>query len=333
MQHKVAPIIHNDLLAAKKNTHISYSFQETKHEPSFRRTSKRCQSVHSSRNPSPKKAIATLQDYEKYPFQRGRDEKVIKLSGPITFQLRDPPQIDKETHDFASSIKTEKQLRDMCGFHSFDILDLLENFHRDVEDIPNIKSRIVLTFIKLKTNISFTFLATIFGFDETTTQKIFHQTLKNLANVFEDIDFDFPKKVNDGNFEHFKFALECLELQADNQSLKILLQITPSGIVKYLGKTYSSVPFGFQLTNLDDFENGDCIWTGKGVVINDAGSYFKIKGVRFVTRRKVVNSIKKVMTKIDSLKILEGRLSLGLLPHMKNLMNTICGVCNLTERC
>lgn len=334
MQHKVVPIIHNDLLAAKKHNYLTYSFQDKNYDTStFRRSSKRCQSVHFPNNPSPKRGISTLQDYERNPFKRDRDDKVqIKLSGPVTFQLCDPPQINKEPNDFGTSIRTEKQLRDMCGLNSFNILDLLENFHRDIEDIPNIKSRIILTFIKLKTNISFTFLSTIFGFDESTTQRIFQQTIKNLAIVFEDIDFNFPKKVDDGNFQHFKFALECLELQADDQSLKVLLKITPTGIVKYLGKTFSNrLPSGFQLTGVEDFESGDCIWVGKGVIIDDAN--LKMQGVRFVTRKKAVNSIQRVIAKINSLKILEGRISLGLLPHIKSIMNTICGVCNLTDRC
>ncbi|KAL5289024.1 hypothetical protein ACFFRR_009304 [Megaselia abdita] len=328
MQHKVVPIIHNDLLAAKKNTHQTYSFEDNDHEPSFRKMSKRRQSVHFHRTDSPKKSVTALHDYE-----RRRDDKVqIKLSGPVTFQLADHPQIHKEPNNFPSSIKTEKQLRDMCGLNSFHLLSLLENFHRETEDIPNIKSKIILTFIKLKTNISFTFLSTIFGYDESTTQKIFQQTVKNLASSFEDVDFDFPRKNIDGNFQHFKFSLECIELQADDQSLKVFLKITPNGIVKYLGKNFSNrLPSGFQLSGLESFDSGDCIWIGKDVVIDDI--YLKERGVRFVSRRKPVNTIQKIITKIKALKILEGRISLGLLPHIKNIMDTICGVCNLSDRC
>lgn len=330
MQHKVVPIIHNNFLAAKKSAHLSYMFHENSPESSFHRTSKRCQSAYLQKNSSPRTSITTTtHEYEKYPSIIDRE---IQHSGPITFQICDPSQFNKEPNSFASSIQTEKQLRDMCGLQSFDILNLLENFHRDIEDIPNIKTRIVLTFIKLKTNISFTFLSTIFVCDECTTQKIFNQTVKNLTKVFEDIDFDFPKKVVDENFQHFKFALECLELQADSENFKVFLKITPSGIVKYLGKSFSHrLPSGFQLTGLEDFESGDCIWLGKGVIIDDDN--LKRKGVRFVTRKNPVTSIQRVLSKIKSLKILEGRMSLGLLPHLKNIMNTICGVCNLSDRC
>lgn len=330
MQHKVVPIIHNNLLAAKKGAHPC---QENSTESSFHRTSKRCQSTLFQKNSSSKTSITTPHQYEKHPLKRDGEDKVqIKLSGPVNFEVCDPAQNSKEPNSFATSIQTEKQLRDMCGLQSFDILDLLENFHRDIEDIPNIKSRIVLTFIKLKTNISFTFLSTIFGYDEFTTQKIFNQTIKNLTKVFEDIDFDFPRKVDDDNFQHFKFALECLELQADNENLKVLLKITPSGIVKYLGKSFTHrMPSGFQLSGLEDFESGDCVWLGSGVIIEDDN--LKMKGVRFVPRKNPVISIQRILLKINSLKILEGRISLGLLPHLKNIMNTICGVCNLSDRC
>lgn len=330
MQHKVNPIIHNELIAANKNAHLSYLFKEQSPES---RTSRRSMSVHYQNNTSPKRSIPAHQIYEKSsPLKRQRNEKVqIKLSGPVTFQLLDPPQIS-EPNQFVSSIRTEKQLRDMCGLQTFDILDLLESFYRDVEDIPNIKAHIILTFIKLKTNISFTFLSTVFGYDEYQTQKIFNQTIKNFANLFDDIDFDFPKKPSDGNFQQFKFAVECLELRADNENIKVYLKILPNGIVKYLGKMISSrLSSRFKLSDLEDFDEGDCIWLGRGVSLDD--NDLKSRGVNVVLRKKYVPSILKILTKFHSLKILDGTISLGLLPHIKNIMTTICGVCNLTDRC
>lgn len=330
MQQKVVPIVHNDLLAARRLS----QYQSTPTDPTIHLPSSESQppaSIYFPKKILPNTSnITSLENFEKRPFNREENDAVqIKLSGPVTFQLCDRPTINyPEPNNFASSIRTEKQLKAMCGLNNFSVLDLLIDFHRDVEDIPNIKSRLILTFIKLKTNISFTFLSTIFGYDEKTAQKIFQQTIKTLALVFEDIDFNYPNKPSDGSFLNFKFSLECFEMQAEDKCIKLFIKISENGVVKFIGKSFSDRgPF-----LIEGLEKGDCIWLGKGVKPSDivCGS---AQGVCLTTRKKRVNVVSRVLSIMTSLKFLEGRISLGLLPQIKNIMNTICGVCNLMDRC
>lgn len=96
------------------------------------------------------------------------------------------------TYNFCHNMTNDSQLSSTTGIESFEILyvilQLMEYVYGDHEKNSKIslKNKVIMTFVKLKHNIPYSFLAVIFNCcSEQHCQRIFHDTIKKLSHCLK----------------------------------------------------------------------------------------------------------------------------------------------------
>lgn len=169
---------------------------------------------------------------------------------------------------FVSLLDTEVKLTTMTGIPTFKILDkIVELFSNKYPDIRthqlNIRERIILVFIKLKQDLSFSVLAILFkNVSLSTCRSIYLSTIPLLANIFDNLIYWPSKSEIMSNipycFEKFKnvrVILDCTEVTVQkpkclscriklysnyksNFTLKFLIGVAPAGLITFVSKPY-----------------------------------------------------------------------------------------------
>lgn len=198
-------------------------------------------------------------------------------------------------------ITTDKILSSFTGLQTFSVLDsIVNNINIIYKDARvhrlNIKDRVIIVFIKLKLNLSYIVISSLFGITPDLCRTYFMNTLKILSKLLsaaiyfpskEEIAKNMPKCFTD--FKDTQIILDCTEIPIQRtkclccrikfyshykgiQTIKILTGVSPGGLVTFISK-----PFGgrasdkviFQHSNLISMLDKNCaIMADKGFFID-----------------------------------------------------------------
>lgn len=204
---------------------------------------------------------------------------------------------------FINLIKTDSDLNTMTGLPSFDVLRSIVKvvtlvFPSDGNAEISIEDKVVMTYLKLKQNVSFAFLAAMFNCcKENQCQEIFDETVRILSQVLrvavswqsrEDMPRNLPSCFE--NFRDVVVVLDCIEVliegskklccqlhtfshDKDSHTCKILIGVTPAGHISFISKAYggrSSVEAIFEQSDLVKLlQRGDAIMAMSGFQIDE----------------------------------------------------------------
>lgn len=218
--------------------------------------------------------------------------------------------------NFSIFIKTDKELSTVTGIPNFKILNLLARLVEKVAPRLNsfkrkltVQDRIILTFIKLKQNVSYAFLAVLFrSCSERHIPNVICNILDILGNALKDA-IVFPSKQEIlknipscfRDYANVSIILDCTEIEIQKpQSLccqlitysfykgrntvKFLTGCTPGGLLSYVSPAYggrASDKAIFEQSNLINLlEEGASIMVDKGFAIDDICAENGIRIVR-----------------------------------------------------
>ncbi|XP_064476281.1 uncharacterized protein LOC135390517 [Ornithodoros turicata] len=165
------------------------------------------------------------------------------------------------------STLTDINIVSFTGLPSMDLLDALVTCYENVAPLSGrhhltAKERVVLTMMKLKHNMSFTFLSGLFGCSSSTCSIIVTQTVKTLARILssvvvlpakEEILRNMPKQFE--RYQNVRIVLDCTEVPVSQPkclncainvysyykkafTCKYMIGVTPGGIIAHVSKGY-----------------------------------------------------------------------------------------------
>lgn len=186
---------------------------------------------------------------------------------------------------FMDLIKSEENLRTATGIQSYEILDLIvelvyDHYGQTMHKTEmRLKEKIIMTYVKLKQNLSYSFLAIIFNnCSPRHFQRIFYKTLQMLSEALkpiiswpskDEISRNLPK-VFEG-YEDVRVVVDCTEIfiQAPTKlccqevvysnyksspTIKIMTGVSPGGVITFISK-----PFGGRASDTEIFSNSELI--------------------------------------------------------------------------
>ncbi|XP_074106475.1 uncharacterized protein LOC141532157 [Cotesia typhae] len=186
---------------------------------------------------------------------------------------------------FMDFINTEENLRTATGIQSYEMLDLIvelvnDNYRRSLHNSKmSLKDKIVMTYVKLKQNLSYSFLPIIFNnCTPRHCQRIIYKTLQMLSETLkpmitwpsrDEISRNLPKVFK--GFEDVRVVVDCTEIfiQAPTKlccqevvysnyksspTIKIMTGVSPGGLITFISK-----PFGGRASDTEIFSNCELI--------------------------------------------------------------------------
>ncbi|XP_046622788.1 uncharacterized protein LOC124306294 [Neodiprion virginianus] len=200
---------------------------------------------------------------------------------------------------FEMFVQTDEALSTATGIESIKILDTIVEIARKVTENNStysnarmsLRERIIMTYIKLKQNISYSFLALMFNcYTAKHCQRIFDEMISLLSQCLkfaigwptkEEISRNLPKCFED--FENVRVVLDCTEIfiqhptklccqvltysrYKGSNTCKIMTGVTPAGNISFVSKAY-----GGRATDDDIFEQSNILSLlepGDGVMVD-----------------------------------------------------------------
>lgn len=215
-------------------------------------------------------------------------------------------------------IRNEKEFNDWTGIEKFTILSvieqgiekiLLENSIKISESTTPLKYKIILVFIKIKTNITFGQISSLFGISNRTASRYFSEILPLLKLTLSPFLY-WPSKENISNnmpkcfakFRNVRTILDCTEVQLPVlnclncrlatyshykgcQTIKSLIAVTPAGTISHVSLGYSGNSSDKFIVNQEKFLDKcepfvDSVMVDKGFHIENECFSKNIKLVR-----------------------------------------------------
>lgn len=163
--------------------------------------------------------------------------------------------------------------------------------------LMNVKLRVLLTFMKLKIDCSFTVLAAFFKCSIAQCCTIFHFMTRVMAKFFKhlitwpirkEVDQNMPQCFS--NYRQTRVIIDCTEFPVQacqdlkcrvrcysfyksNHTLKVLIGISPGGLITYRSEAYggrASDTFIFKESKISDLcDKGDGVMADKGFLISE----------------------------------------------------------------
>lgn len=191
------------------------------------------------------------------------------------------------------SIKSENSLKDLTGttFQIFNFfLTLLPQSNRLIISKEN---TLLICLMKLKLGLTYSSLSTFFSIHRTTVSRVFSECLLFLSQKCKHLIF-WPSKntitetlpeVFKKNYPNCRCIIDCTEIRAEQPktveqrvcmyshykggyTIKVLVAITPNGMVSFLSKSYGGRSSDSYITNdsgfLNKLEPGDQVLADKG---------------------------------------------------------------------
>ncbi|KAK0161684.1 hypothetical protein PV327_008103 [Microctonus hyperodae] len=244
------------------------------------------------------------------------------------------------TPTFMDLMTTENEFTAATGIQSYKILETIVGMVKLVfgETSSNCKmtlrERIIMTFVKLKQNLSYAFLALIFKkCTAVQCQRIFLTTLVMLSKCLkfaipwpskEEISRNLPQCFE--GFEDTRVVINCTEIniQAPNKrccqeltssnykssaTCKIMIGVTPAGLISYCSKAYGgrhSETVIFEQSDLIKLlEPGDAIMTDRQFLIEElcARNNWKLIRPPFIEDKKLEKNEAILMSKIAKARV------------------------------
>ncbi|XP_014239010.1 uncharacterized protein LOC106660532 [Trichogramma pretiosum] len=287
------------------------------------------------------------------------------------------------TFKLTDAFNSEENLKIFTGVLSFKILLTLEECISELRKIGkkkriiilSLRDCILLTFVKLKQNLPYNALGVLFGISHVMAKKCFINTLKELALVLkcllrwpskEEILNNMPKCFD--KYKGTRIVLDCLEIPIrqskclkcriptysnykGRHTVKIMLGVTPSGMISYVSKAYGgrvSDKAIFKRSHLLDrmIRGVDQIMIDRGFLIERECAEFGIKIIRppFLRKKKKFSAneatsgadissarvhVERRIKRIREFVIMQGPLSTEIVPYINIITKVICAYSNL----
>jgi len=250
-----------------------------------------------------------------------KDAQVQVTSGDLSFS-------------FTALIDTDQKLNTLTGLHSFVLLDSIIESLNLLEPIPfnsnkifSLRDCVIMTFIKLKQNMSYSVLAVLFKCSSTLCKKIISAAIDVLYVVLKpmipwpsknEILCNMPKCFN--NFKNTRIVIDCIEIPImkpktlsasiiiyshykSTYTAKFMTGVTPAGLLSFVSQGYGgrvSDKFIFEnslLINL--LEEDDAIMADKGFLIDSvcAEKHIKLFRPPFLKGKQQFSSTEALLNK------------------------------------
>lgn len=204
---------------------------------------------------------------------------------------------------FSTLINSDKKLNTLTGLHSFTLLDSIVDSINILKTKPthsfqlqSTKDCVILTFMKLKQNLSYSVLAILFQCSNSNCKKLITETICLLSVILKpmipwptknEILCNLPKCFK--NFESTRIIIDCIEIPImkpkslsasiitysnykSTYTAKFMTCVTPAGIISFISQGYggrASDKFIFENSNVIDLlEENDAIMADKGFLID-----------------------------------------------------------------
>lgn len=215
-------------------------------------------------------------------------------------------------HFLLSLDGNDSKLNSLTGIPNFKILEKMVQAAQLVRPsdkyLMSLKSRILLTMFRLKTNLSNTEVSIIFQVTDKTAKQYFVDTIQLLSKVLNCLIYwqsheenlkSLPKCFED--FPQTMTVLDCTEIKTCTfnclhcrmcmyshykgcHTVKILIGVSPSGMINFVSKATAgraSDKAIFNSTNLlEKLNKGDAVMVDKGFMIGDELSKAGIEMIR-----------------------------------------------------
>ncbi|XP_076684760.1 uncharacterized protein LOC143377418 [Andrena cerasifolii] len=242
-------------------------------------------------------------------------EKATDFTVPLFKDAEVQVQNDCINSKFINFIRNDSELNIATGIESFNILNTIVGIIKLVHGTKfegnnvrmNTLERVVMTYVKLKQNLSYSFLAILFNsYTAEHCERVFHDTVKILSECLkvairwptkEDIAKNLPESFE--GFENVRVVLDYIETfiqeptnlscqvptnSRNKETCKIMIGVTPAGNISFISKPYSGIVSDLNIFQQSDLtkllEPGDAIMVDRGFLIDEIcavnrGKYIK----------------------------------------------------------
>lgn len=289
--------------------------------------------------------------------------------------------VQTPAYSFIDFLKNDSDLHAFTGVNYGVLRALVESaklIKIKVNDkhLCSLEERITLTLCKLKLGLSFQCLAILFKISKTTACAYFEETIHLLASILEEaIHFPDKEEIEQNlpacfeKFQDTRIILDCTEIPVQNskclqcrlkmyshykgrQTLKILIGITPSGLISYCSKCYggraSDKSIFLQSGLLQKMIPGqDAIMVDKGFLIKSECDEYNIKLVRppFANKNNQMTEeesletrnvaaarvhVERCIQRLKTFAILKYTVYWDMTKYFNEIMIIVCGLVNLS---
>ncbi|KAB0805095.1 hypothetical protein PPYR_02065 [Photinus pyralis] len=241
-----------------------------------------------------------------------------------------------------------------------------------------VRKRILLTLMKIKLGLSFRFLAVLFNISESASRIYFKDTCK-VMSVYMKVFLKFPAKDKIlqnmpkcfDNYKKCRVILDCTEIPVQKRgclkckirtyshykkdhNVKVLIGVSPSGMLTYLSKAYGGRASDKSIFNKEGIidlliPGADAIMVDKGFLIEDECKKHFIQLIRppFLGKSRKQFSkqeaeetasiararihVERLIQKLKLFAVLRNRLPWSLLPCIDDVLIIIGALVNLSK--
>lgn len=258
-------------------------------------------------------------------------EKATDFIVPLFKDAEVQAQSDCVNSKFVTFMKNDSELNTATGIKSFDILNtivgIIKLVHGTKFEGSNVRmntlERVVMTYVKLKQNLSYSFLAILFNCNTAEyCEQVFYDTVKILSECLkvairwpskEEIAKNLPECFE--GVENVRVVLDCTEIfiqepknlscqeltysnNKGSDTCKIMIGVTPAGNISFLSKPYGGIVSDLNIFQQSDLtkllEPGDAIMVDRGFLIDE------IRAVNRCIKPSLLKD-KKQFTKAESI--------------------------------
>ena len=327
-----------------------------------------------------KREVIMVEENEEVEDVHGvRVEKAADITVPLSKDAEVQVQSDCTNSKFVNFIKNDSELNIATGIETFNILNtivgIIKLVHGTKFEGSNVRmntlERVVMTYVKLKQNLSYSFLAILFNSRTAEDcERVFHDTVKILSECLkvairwpskEEIAKSLPESFE--GFENIRVVLDYIELfiqeptnpggqvltnSSNKETCKIMIGVTPAGNISFISKPYSGVVSDLNIFQQSDLtkllEPGDAIMVDRGFLIDEVcavnrGKYIKpSKDKKQVTKAdSIVTSkigrvhIERFNRRISTFQIVGSKMPVALVPLLEDIFTVICATINISS--
>ncbi|XP_058802310.1 uncharacterized protein LOC131670606 [Phymastichus coffea] len=210
--------------------------------------------------------------------------------------------LETQTMNVISFIKNDSALSTMTGLQSFTLLktivEILEKCFTSKEfekSSLDTTSKVIMTYMKLKQNMSYSALGILFQMSRQHCQRIFEKTIVMLRRTLQ-VMIDWPSRSTISKnlpscfkgYEDVRVILDCTEIHIQHTkcldcqmstysqykgglTAKFMTGVSPSGSITFVSKMYGGKSSDTAIFNQSDLiqllERGDAVMVDKGFLI------------------------------------------------------------------
>lgn len=275
-----------------------------------------------------------------------------------------------------NSIQSENALKDITGvtFKIFNfLLSLLPQTNRTIISTEN---TLLIMLMKIKLGLTYSALGTFFSVHRTTISRIFSECLLILSHKTNNLIFwpskttivDTLPEVFKKHYPHCRCIIDCTEVRVEQPqtvqqrvclysqykggyTIKVLVAITPNGMVSFLSKAYGGRSSDSFITNdsgfLNKLESGDQVLADKGFPgiksgvegqnsilvmppILHNGRFSEEEVIKTYNVASVRIHIERLFARLKSFNVLN-KITTDLLQYIDNLLLICCVLVNLSS--